>query len=142
MRTERREGSTKTGLAVDAFVLVLGGALFGVAMAITAGLRQGANAAALAFATAAARGPKDLPGEPRALAALEGASGFETSATDTHGQFSNGAACVTITSKSGPAVGTVVIVKEGIGEVVSYGLASACLCPARLRTTSRLRCSP
>ncbi len=134
----------KTGLAVGALVLVLGGVLLGVAMAITAGLREGANAAALAFATAAAKGrtPKDLPAEPRALAALKDASGFETSVTDTHGQFSSGAACVTITSKSGPAVRTVVIVKEGVGEVVSYGLASACLCPARLRTTSRLSCSP
>ncbi len=111
-------------------------------MLITSGLREGATRAALSFASAAAQGraPDSAPPNAAALGALGGGGPFETSVTATSGQFSNGVACVTLSQGSRPSVRTIVVVTEGAGRVVSYGLADACVCPARLRVTSSLAC--
>lgn len=145
---QKNEGSVRVGLAVMGFIVVVGGGLFAAALLATMGLREGANGAALAFATEAALGrpPKDVPPSPGALAVLRSASpggaAFETNVTATAGQFSNGVACVTVSRPGTASVRTVVVVTKGAGAVVSYGLADACPCPARLRPTSRLPCSP
>lgn len=138
----RTPGSWRTGLAVGALVVVALGVMAGLAMLVTSGLREGATRASLSFANEAAQGraPDQAPSNAAALDALRGGRSFETSVTSTSGQFSNGVACVTISQEGRPAVRTVVVVTEGAGRVVSYGLADACPCPARLRVTSTLTC--
>ncbi len=138
----RNPGSWRTGLIVGALVVVGLGAMAGLALLATSGLREGATRAALSFASEAAQGraPDSAPPSAAALGALLGGGSFETSVTATSGQFSNGVACVTLSQAGRASVRTVVVVTEGAGRVVSYGLADACLCPARLRTTSSLAC--
>lgn len=138
----RTPGSWRTGLAVGGLVVVALVAMAGVAFLLTSGLREGATGASLRFANEAAQGraPEGVPANPAALGALREGGPFETSVTASSGQFSNGVACVTISPAGRPSVRTVVVVTEGVGRVVSYGLADTCPCPARLRVTSALAC--
>jgi len=141
--TNATPGSWRVGLAVGAFILVAAAGAVTFVYVATSGLREGATAAALAFARDAAKGraPKGIPRNEPALEALDGATGFETTTTSTSG-FSEGMACVTIENPKTAPIRVVVVVADGVGKVTSYGLAKACPCPAKLRPLSALNCSP
>lgn len=144
---EREPTGTPRGVKVAILalgvLLVAGFALFGGAMSVTKDLRGGAKSAAVAFAKDAALGisPEGVQKSPPALDALRLKAGFETTVTDVSGPGDSGAACVTISASDQDLVRVVVVVKAGVGEVVSYGPFGKCQCPAKLEKASLLTCS-